>query len=282
MNLWSVVLRIGYIYSKYSFTTLRSEKSRIKMKFKIYVILFLIGFFYSSYAFDDNIFYSKKMEIKGIKQIIEKTYDKWRVISFFDTEGLLLQRISYYKKELRFDVKYDYTVTDTLLEIRRITLFNINAENNTLIDRYYYTSSNQCYKYRVSFSESDNNPFYYEDNFVYYEGMLVSYTQGKNSVTKFIYKYNEKKQKERKLKIINETDTTFYSYMYNQSGQLTDYIQKSNNNENVYSGVVWSNEKMNKIHILFSNFDKHGNWTKSYFITERGKVFRSERKIEYW
>ena len=241
-----------------------------------------MGFFYSSYAFDDDIFYYKKMEHKGIKKITEKTHDKWEVISFFDEKGYLLREINFYKKEIRSDYKYDYVVTDTLLEIRRIDTIGKDVNKQKKIDRYYYTSLGQCYKRRVYFSSSDN-PSYYEDNFVYDDGMLISYTQGKNSATKFIYKYNEKKQKVQKLEIRNETDTTFYSYVYNQSGQLTDYIQESNNNEVVYSGVVvWSNEKMNKVHIRFSNFDKRGNWTRSYFITERGKVFRSERKIEYW
>jgi hypothetical protein len=82
--------------------------------------------------------------------------------------------------------------------------------------------------------------------------------------------------------MVNGIDTTFYTYVYNQLRQFTDYIQKNNNNEVVCSGVVvWSNEKMNKVHIQFSNFDKRGNWTRSYFITERGKVFRLKRKIEY-
>jgi hypothetical protein len=252
------------------------------MKKNIIITLLFIGLFYSSYAFDNDTFYYKNIEYKGIKKITEKAHDKWEVISFFDEKGFLLQKISYYKKKIRSDVKYDYTVTDTLLEIRRVTLFNINADNKTKIDQYYYTSSNQCYKYRVYFSESDN-PSYYEDNFVYDDGILVSYTQGKNSTTKFIYEYNEKKQKVQKLETRNETDTTFFSYVYNQSGQLTDYVKESNNNEVIYSNVItWSNKKKNKIHIRYSNFDKRKNWTRSYFITEKGKVFRSERKIEYW
>jgi hypothetical protein len=140
----------------------------------------------------------------------------------------------------------------------------------------------------VSFSESGAHS-YFGDNFVYENGMLVSYTEANNwqknngIPIKVVCKYNEEKQKIYKIEIRNDTDTTFYSYMYNQSGQLTDNVQESNNNEVVYSDVVpWSNKKTNKIHIRYSNFDKHGNWTKSYFITEKGKALRSERKIEYY
>ena len=239
-------------------------------------------FFYLSYAFDDDIFYYEKVEYKGIKEITEKTHNKWEVISFFDEKGYLLHEINFYKKEIRSDYKYDYVVTDTLLEIKRIDILGKDVRKQNKIDRYYYTSSGQCYKRRVYFSESDT-PSHYEHNFMFVDGLLVSYTQVKIDAIKFVYKYNEKKQKTQKIEIRNEKDTTFYAYVYNQLGQLTDYIQESNKNEVVYSDVVvWSNSRLNKVHIRYSNFDKRGNWTKSYFITEKGKVFRSERKIEYW
>jgi len=259
------------------------------MKIKIFAILFSMGFFSSSYAFDNDIFYYKNIEHKGVKKIKKKTYDGWEVISFFDEKGYLLHEINFYKKEIRSDYKYDYIATDTLLEIRRIDTIEKDVNRQKKFDRYYYTSLGQCYKHRVYFSRSDS-PSYWEDNFVFENnGVLVSYEeatdwQKRNDISnKIVHEYNTKKQKVRKLEIRNEIDTTFYSYEYNQSGQLTDCVQESNNNETVYSGVVvWSDEKKNKVHVHFSNFDKRGNWTKSYFITERGSVFRSERKIEYW
>jgi hypothetical protein len=228
------------------------------------------------------------LEHKGIKKITEQTHDKWEVISFFDEKGYLLREINFYKKEIKSDYKYDYVVTDTLLEIKRIDSVGKDVNRQEKIDRYYYISLGQCYKRRVYFSGSDN-PSHFWDNFVYENGMLISYTeatdwQKKNDISNMVfYKYNEKKQRTKKIKAVSETDTIFYSYMYNQSGLLTDYIQESNNNEVVYSSVVvWSNKRLNKTHIRYSNFDKCGNWTESYFITERGKVFRSKRKIEYW
>ena len=45
---------------------------------------------------------------------------------------------------------------------------------------------------------------------------------------------------------------------------------------------LWSESKQNKVHERYCNFDKHGNWTKHYFITARGKVFWSKRKLVYW
>ncbi len=37
-----------------------------------------------------------------------------------------------------------------------------------------------------------------------------------------------------------------------------------------------------RIIYLYENIDKHGNWTKSYYLTEKRKKFRVKRKIEYW
>ena len=45
--------------------------------------------------------------------------------------------------------------------------------------------------------------------------------------------------------------------------------------------VCWSKNQRNKYIILYDNFDKKGNWTKSYFLTDKGKVLRSKRKIIY-
>lgn len=257
------------------------------MRIRIFKILFLFGLFYSSYAIDKDILSSKTWKYMGVKKVIEKTLDEWEIVSIFDKKGFILQEINYYKKEIKSSYKFDYILTDTLLEIKRTNQISKNV-NNQKIERYFYTTSGQCYKHRVFFLSLEN-PSHFGDNFVYEDGKLVSYTEANdwqkrnNLSSEIVYKYDERKQKIHQMEIKNVTDTTFYTYLYNQSGQLTDYIQKSNNNEVIYSDVVpFSKKKMNKIHIRYSNFDKHGNWTRSYFITEKRRVFRSKRKIEYW
>ncbi|MEA4975896.1 MAG: hypothetical protein VB046_09195 [Paludibacter sp.] len=257
------------------------------MKIRIFTVLFLYGLFYSSYAIDKDNLFSKTSKYKGVKKVIEKTFDEWKVVSAFDKEGFILQEINYYKNEIKSSYKFDYILADTLLEIKRTNQINKNVKNQK-IERFFYTTSGKCYKYRVYFLSLDN-PSLLGDNFLYEDGKLVSYTeandwQKRNDISsEIVYKYNERKQKIHQMEIKNVTDTTFYTYLYNQSGQLTDYIQESNNNEVIYSDVVpYSKNKMNKIHIKYSNFDKLGNWTRSTFITEKGKVFRSKKKIEYW
>jgi hypothetical protein len=73
------------------------------------------------------------------------------------------------------------------------------------------------------------------------------------------------------------------TYFIYKNGIQTDYIHETNDErECIIDIICWSKEMMNKVHIKYSNFDKYGNWTKSYFITEKGKKVRSKRKIQYW
>ncbi len=255
------------------------------MKIRIFVTLFLVEFFYFSYAFDENTFFPKNLQNKGIKKIIEKTFDQWEVISSFNKEGFLLNEVNFYNKKIKSDYKYDYLVTDTLLEVKKVDINKM--ENHYVIEKYYYHKSGQCYKFEMYFSKSDTIS-YFGDNFIYENGILTSYTKGNfwqkkhGTLKKIIFRYNEKQQKIRELNIY-KTDTTFYFYNYNQQGKLIDYVKESNDKEEIFSGVFcWSDKILNKVHIKYSNFDKRGNWTKSYFMTEKGKIFRSERKIEYW
>ena len=253
------------------------------MKTKIFITLFFAGLIYSSYAFDNAYVdvRSKIQEHKGVKKITERTSDNWKVISFFDREGHVLQETHAFKKEMMSDFRFHYTVTDTLIEARRVNRIFEDDLDTLRIDRYYYNASNQCYKFNVYFSTIDQidhlSDFNSIDDFVYEDGMLISYTQG---ASRNIFKYNEKKQKESRLEIRDyASDTTFYTYVYNQHGQLTDVIQEYHDTSIFYGDVpAWRK----KIHVKFSNFDKHGNWTRSYFITEKRRLLYSKRKIKYW
>jgi hypothetical protein len=260
------------------------------MKIKLFLTIFLIEIFYYSYAFafDEEFLSLKNVRNEGIKEITEYRFDKWKVLSFFDKQGFLLQEINYYKKEMRAHYRYEYAVSDTLLEIKRAILNN-NEEDTCFIDMYYYDLG-QCYKFRRYSSEELNVPSFFGDNFIYKNGLLVSYERN-NILRKnrnglpinVICEYNDKRQKIQELEIPNKIDTIFYCFAYNQNGQLTDYVKKNGTKGYVFTGVVcWSNKMLNKVHIRYTDFDERGNWTKSYFITEKGKVFRSKRKIEYW
>ena len=259
------------------------------MKIKIFITLLFAGLFISSNAFHssnifDNFqidFYSIIQEYKGIKKITKRTTLGWEVLSYFDKKGYVLHQTHAYKNELRSDFIFSFTVTDTLAEIRRVNKIDINRRGDTLrIERYYYDSSGQCYQFMMSSSDQDTSRYPFRGNFIYEDRMLISYTQGsrKNTCT-----YNEEKQLTGRLEISINNDTTFYTYLYNPHGQLTDFIKESPDTTVFFSEApFWNKTRGNKIHIRFANFDCHGNWTKSYFITEKEMLLNEERKIEYW
>ncbi len=257
------------------------------MKPRILITLIFAIFTYPSYAQDNAHvdFRSKLLECRGIKKITERQGSGWKAIYLFDREGYMLQENHARKREMRSDYRFDYAVTDTLIEIRRTNSVVFDNDFDPMrIDRHHYDSSDQYYKHNVYFNNTDN---LYDsiDDFVYEAGVLVSYTDflgGKN-----ILRYNENKQMESRLDIHeyrdHSVDTTFFYYAYNRHGQQTDFIQEDDDDNVFYGGIPsWSRTRQNKIHIRYSNFDKHGNWTRSYYITEKHRYFRSKRKIEYW
>lgn len=255
------------------------------MKIKFVVIFFLIGKSLFSQSFDENFLLLNYQKNNNIQKIEEETFDDWNIISVFNEEGFLLHQTNYKKKERKSDYKYEYTISDSLITIRRTNKVN-NEINKNSIEKYYYSSLGQCSKFEI-YSSTNLDPFYFADNFVYSDGLLLRWEENnifhkkKNgSPIKKVYRYNEKKQKIQELRIVDATDTTYYSFLYNQYGQLTDCVQESK--DAIYSGVIcWSNSAMNKVHIRYIDFDKYGNWTKSYFVTENGMKFRSKRKIKY-
>jgi hypothetical protein len=216
------------------------------------------------------------------EKITEIYHDGWRIVSTFDKQGLLTNECNYYKNELRSNCRYDYNFSDTMLVIKKEER-GVNIDLQIL--QYSYDSLGFCKLFKSYYNGRDNH---YSDNFIYENGLLISYTDANywqkmnNKPSLTVLDYNRNNQMILKKEIHNEGDTTFNTYLYNQTGLLTDYIKENNSIETVYSGVpAWSNERMNKIHIRYVDFDKHGNWTKSLFITKAGKKLRSIRQIEY-
>ena len=250
----------------------------------------------------DEEFFVLDREMRGVKIITEKSFSKWQTVSYFDNEGFLLRKINYYKNKMRSDYRYEYSMSDALLEIKEKEYLNINNNQESyIIHKYYYNYIKQCYRVESYSSKDLEKPGGILDNFIYKDSLLQYYERGtfphtdEHPSSKTLYIYNNRKQMIRKLNIdyasidmllyspdFASTDTTFYSFVYDKEGRLTDFITESSNERAVFTGVIcWSREKVNKLHIRYSNFDRRGNWTRSHFITEKGRVFRSKRKIKY-
>jgi YD repeat-containing protein len=125
-----------------------------------------------------------------------------------------------------------------------------------------------------------NIPSVIGTNFIYENGLLISYDRD-GSVVQFQY---DSLARITQIIFISHvsSDTTYTNYIYDKLGRETDCIVESSNPEADFVGVfVYSSEKRNKVHFRYSDFDKYGNWRKSYFVTEKGNLFRSKREIKY-
>uniref|UniRef100_A0AB33IVP9 YD repeat-containing protein n=1 Tax=Prevotella sp. GTC17253 TaxID=3236793 RepID=A0AB33IVP9_9BACT len=253
------------------------------MKSLFYLFFLFVGTVIPAYSLNPEFDYYK-IYGKGIKKLTTSMYDKWRVVCYFDRHGYLMREQAFHKKELKSDHIYDYIVTDSLVTIR---ITNISDLYPKLVKKYedFFSPLGVCYKRRVYMNGSDTASLYI-DNFVYDDGLLLSneeataWQRNNKKMTKVCYYYNEKKQKILKTKHFNETDSIFYSY--DRMGRLTDEIKKVDSTSVLSDIVPYANNEVNKLHILYSNYDGKGNWTKSYFVTPKGKKPRSKRKIKYW
>lgn len=250
------------------------------MKIKIVIVLLFLEKILFSQGFDENFLWKDFPQNRKIEKIEETRYNDWTICTIFNSESYLTQKISYHKKKKKSDCKYTYSFSDSLITVNSVDTLENESVKRKSTARYYYNILGQMSKYRFGSSDLVNHPEN-RDNFVYNNGIL-SFTKGAMGKIDFKYIYNGR-QLLLKLEIRDQKDTTFYHFQYDQLGQLTDEVMESKSTEVCYSDVVvWSNERPNKVHIKYSNFDKNGNWTKSFFVTKKGLKYRSRRYIEYF
>jgi hypothetical protein len=264
----------------------------LRMKLKLFISLFLLVITRCYCQYDIDAYFFPDNDRKNIKQITEKSRSKWKTVSIFDEKGFLLHRINYYKDKKMSDYKHEYEITDTLINVKVQELVNINNNPESYsIYKYYFNLQRQCYKHeKYSSTQSLNIPFVVTYNLVYEDTLLKSYetmiynTYKQEYVPsdKINYIYNIKNKKIQEQRCSGK-DTTYYTYIYNSEGLQTDYIIKSSDKFGVFTEVLfWSLSERNRIECKYDNFNKKSHWTKSYFMTEKGKKFRSKRKIKYW
>ena len=248
------------------------------MKKNILLIIFLaITIFCPAQKFLTESPFSSKM--KNVSKVIERKFGKWKEKSFYNDKNLLTREVYFRKGKKRGDYQYDYLFLDTLFIITQL------KNNDSTKCLYYHISYDNLENYTLfefySARECDLNvPSVIGTNFVYEDGLLISYDMD-GSVVQF--KYDSLARISQEISISGYSfDTTYTNYLYDKFGRKTDCIVESSNPEADFVGVfVYSSENRNKFHYRYSNFDKHGNWRKSYFITEKGELFRSKRKIKY-
>jgi|GEM_PF-309134 len=259
----------------------------------------------------DADFFTLEREMCGVKKITERHSPRptghWKSVFFYDENGFLLRQVSYHKRrrwhffKARADYRYEYSISDTLLIIKQREVRNINNNPpNYIKKKYYYNHLKQCYRFEIYSSNfsliSNGKPFVVGDNFIYKDDLLQSFDRHiffwrndsleLGGSDRHTFTHDSKRRTEQIYRNIH-TGTAFMCYCITttvyQNGKLTDIIRDCDGSGGVFMGVYfWSKDRPDKMHIRFSNFDRHGNWTRSYFVTEKGKRLRSERRIRYW
>ena len=219
--------------------------------------------------------FSQKME--NVNKIVERKFSKWTEKSFYNDQGFLSRQTNFYKGKKRSDYQYEYFSSDTVFIIKEL------MNNDTAKCLYFHFSYDSLANYTLVEYYSASNldvPFVIETNFVYKGRLLISFDRD-GSVIQFQYDSLARISQEISISGYS-SDTTYTNYLYDKFGRKTDCIVESSNPEADFVSVfVYSSEKRNKVHFRYSDFDKYGNWRKSYFVTEKGNLFCSKRKIKY-
>ena len=239
----------------------------------------------------ESMIYPTSEKVEHVKEIREMTPQKWTTYRYYDKNGLLIRQTNYYKKQKRADYRFEYRITDSLLIIKEIS-----DDSTYFIKKLHYTPIGQVSKYEIFSNEDMENPFVLAYNFFYRDGLLYSFDWSSASPDTIFPPrktecfYNHKRQMVRKQETEQyffkdsqpEFETTSYMYKYDSKGYLTDEYVETSDKESVFLGMPrWSKEQSNKYHLLFSDYDKYGQWRTSYYLTKKSKLFRSDRKIKY-
>ena len=223
--------------------------------------------------FNHEDFFSLDREMRGVKKITERTRSNWKTVSFFDKEGFLVRKVNYRRGKMVADYRYEFSISDTLLIVKSRELRNINNDPiGYMIHKFHYNYLGQCVRIEAYSSRRClEKPILFAGNFVYIDNLLQSYKiYRERSKSKIIYTYSKNKKTRyvdtdfkylvSDLTFENETSSNRVIFIFDNE-RLTDKVHiNSNPNDAFIGGFVWySSDKPNKVHIRYSNFDRHGN-----------------------
>ena len=266
-------------------------------KFVFFLFFFVISFnAFSEFNPKEFLFLDGERKMLGVKKTTEQLRlagQRSTRYSFFDEEGFLLRTIDFDRgRRNSAERRYEYSISDTLLVVRQ-TGYRNGVQESQIIHNFFYNDLKQIQRIETFiYSGGTNRQTGVSRNFIFKEGKLLSYETHTYSFDNAVFLYRFAHTNEGNRQIIQRqhfeltylsSDTLITTFIY-VDGALTDKVIRNSNPRNAFVGgmVFWSREKPNKSHIRYTRFDRRGNWTRSYFITERGRVFRSQRRIEYW
>ena len=235
------------------------------------------------YAISINIsaFYTRPIPQKVYAEKTAKdVLLKWKTISEYDKQGYIIREI-FFKGDLRSDNHYVYSSTDSTLEV--MVSDALNTKEKKLTVRYSYDTCGYCSKVEVRWGDSEfkceNNNFIWKDGLLMSEDRLVS----DSLLVRKQYVYNSKMQKIKTDEYIykmaagsfRKTEHELsYRYEYDEQGRLSQESKEYIDHSAVMTDVCpWSKNALYKYVIKYVYRGKSNLYTKSYFLTEKGKKF---------
>jgi hypothetical protein len=194
-------------------------------------------------------------------------------------DGHLLRQRNYFKDELRYDLKCEYTKGENWRKKKEIYI----KDKDFSIEMTYYSRDGLIERLEF-FSQKDTlTPVIVWSNFKYeYKNLQSCKASHQSKISNWTTCYEYKYQK-GKIKSILSFDscaklTKSVEVIYNSSGYPVNEIIDFQNPESVVTG----GRSENGVIRFYYKFDKRGNWTKRYYVTSSGRKIREiKRKITY-
>ena len=199
----------------------------------------------------------------GVTKIIE-SHRRSKIISEYEN-SFLEKKTSYHRRQVWSISNYRYEITDSVWTIH----YSNTVQKDTTTQYVYFTDSVcRATKYNNHIREvipvCDQLVSISPDTKTY----KTRYSCHGDTIVKEAFSDGE-------LSSVEKTVYINGSIAFSSDEIFNDPLA-------VIADVVpWSKTRQNKCVILYRRFDKYGNWTRSYYLTEKGRVLRSRRKIFY-
>lgn len=197
---------------------------------------------------------------------ITEFYKKSTSIKIYE-DSFLKKETFYLKKRIWSESNYDYEITDNKWVVY---CANTLKKDTSVISIFF--KNNICSA--INYKNSKNNK-----KVIPICNRLVTIPNDTSICKVRYFCHNDTICKEV---FINDTLSSIEKTLYNNNSLVFKSEEIVGDPLAIISDVTcWSKNQRNKYIILYDNFDKKGNWTKSYYLTEKGKVLRSKRNIVY-
>lgn len=213
-------------------------------------------------------------EPNGYMQIVETSARYGSKVYYnYDNNGCIASVI-YRNKDGRVRASEEYesaVLSENAVRIKKKnddqTIF-VYHRAEKLDSVYVYDGQSGIEKYRASFSYNENGDLIVLEWTTLCDYYCCSYDYRCDTIVCREYK--------------NDTLLETRSYIYTPRHELKQILIENADKEAIISDVApWDYNHLYMYSLGYRSFDKHWNWTKSYFVTKKKKILRTKRVIKY-